>query len=70
MGFHNPDKCMKALGISIDAAHKAIKSATAAVKGGALVLEPLPTKPFDTVKFDDAIKPGTPPPAQATASAQ
>ena len=70
MGFHNPDKCMKSLGLSIDRAHKAIESATAATKG-TYTLEPLPTEPFTTVKFDDAIKPGQAPPAQpAPAPAQ
>ena len=59
MGFHNPDKCMKALGISIDKAHEAIESATASVKGS-LTLEPLPTEPFTTTKFD---VPAPPPPA-------
>ncbi len=33
MGFHNPDRVMRTLGLSIDRAHKAIESATAAVKG-------------------------------------
>ena len=27
VGFHNPDQCMRALGLSIDLAHKAIESA-------------------------------------------
>ena len=67
MGFHNPDKCMKALGISIDAAHRAIESATAAVKGGALAIEAMPTEPFTDTKFPDAIKPGAPAPAPAAA---
>ena len=58
---------MKSLGLSIDAAHRAIESATATVKGGMLALEPLPTEPFTTKEFPDAIKPGTPPPAQAPA---
>jgi nitrite reductase (cytochrome c-552) len=51
MGFHNPDKCMKSLGLSIDAAHRAIESALAATKG-TYTLEPLPTQPFTTTKFD------------------
>lgn len=33
MGFHNPDRILRTLGLSIDRAHKAIESATAAVKG-------------------------------------
>ena len=64
MGFHNPDKCMRSLGLSIDAAHRAIESATAAVKGGMLALEPLPTEPFTTKEFPDAIKPGMAPAPQ------
>ena len=68
MGFHNPDKMMKSLGLSIDAAHRAIESATAAVKGGQLAIEPLPTEPFTDTKFPDAIKPGmTPAPQPAPA---
>ena len=69
MGFHNPDKCMKALGLSIDAAHRAIESANAATKG-MYTLEPMPTEPFTDTKFDDAIKPGMPAPAPAAAPAQ
>ena len=69
MGFHNPDKMMRSLGISIDAAHKAIESATAAVKGGELMIEPMPTEPFTDTKFADAIMPGKPAPAPAPAPA-
>ena len=33
MGFHNPDRVMRTLGLSIDTAHRAIEAATAVVKG-------------------------------------
>ncbi|MGN0940501.1 MAG: ammonia-forming cytochrome c nitrite reductase subunit c552 [Selenomonadaceae bacterium] len=33
MGFHNPDKIMRTLGLAIDLAHQSIESANAAVKG-------------------------------------
>ena len=33
MGFHNIDKIMRTLGLSIDRAHQAIEAATATVKG-------------------------------------
>ena len=50
MGFHNPDRILRTLSLSIDAAHKAIESATGAVRG-TLTLEPLPTEPFTTTTF-------------------
>ncbi len=33
MGFHNPDLCLRTLGLSIDLAHQAIESANGSVKG-------------------------------------
>ena len=33
VGFHNPDRIMRTLGLSIDCAHQAIEAANAAVKG-------------------------------------
>ena len=33
MGFHNPDRIMRTLGLSIDRAHQAIEAANAAVRG-------------------------------------
>ena len=33
MGFHNPDKIMRTLGLSIDLAHQAVESAQAAQYG-------------------------------------
>jgi nitrite reductase (cytochrome c-552) len=33
MGFHNPDKIMRTLGLSIDKAHQAIEQANAISKG-------------------------------------
>ncbi|BEU87105.1 ammonia-forming cytochrome c nitrite reductase subunit c552 [Selenomonas sp. TAMA-11512] len=44
VGFHNPDQCMRTLGLSIDRAHLAIRAANAAVRG-ALVPGPMPTEP-------------------------
>ena len=33
MGFHNPDKMMRTLGLSIDKAHQVIEQANAIAKG-------------------------------------
>ena len=33
MGFHNPDRVMRTLGLSIDRAHRAIEEANAVVRG-------------------------------------
>ena len=46
VGFHNPDQCMRTLGLSIDLAHQAIEAANAATRG-AFPMDNLPDKPFD-----------------------
>ena len=46
VGFHNPDQCMRTLGLSIDRAHQAIEAANAATRG-AFPMDNLPDKPFD-----------------------
>ena len=46
VGFHNPDQCMRTLGLSIDRAHQAIEAANAATRG-AFPMDDLPDKPFD-----------------------
>ena len=53
MGFHNPDRILRTLGLSIDAAHRAIESALVATKGD-YTLEPLPTEPFPGKMADNA----------------
>ncbi|HCB92989.1 MAG TPA: hypothetical protein DEP57_04150, partial [Selenomonas sp.] len=40
-GFHNPDKCMRASGLSIDLAHQVIEEVNAITKGAIL---PLPAQ--------------------------
>lgn len=44
VGFHNPDQCMRTLGLSIDKAHQAIESAIK-VAPGPLNVAPMPTTP-------------------------